>query len=114
MSRFSVVSAHRFSGSVVAGLHPDPRLVAGVRRCLLLGAAAVLLLPIARGDSAWFGWMPLWLVGMPLSALWALHRFRLPRWPAAAISGMRRRRRSHGQARRRKRVAAPAPLRRAA
>ena len=48
-----------------------PRRVVG---CTLLFAAGD-----ARA-SEWLGWMPLWVLGMPLAAWWALHRFRLPRW----------------------------------
>ena len=78
---------------------PDPRLRAAVWKALWLGATLVLLFPAARGHSPWLGWMPLWLLGMPLSALWALHRFRMPQWPVPALR--QRRRRRGGQARRR-------------
>lgn len=77
----------------------DPPLASLLRRVALAGLVAVLLLPAARGYSAWLGWMPLWLLGMPLSALWALHGFRLPA-RVAGRPGARRRRRP--QARRRK------------
>lgn len=76
----------------------DPRLSMLLRRAALAGLVAVLALPAARGYSAWLGWMPLWLLGMPLAALWALHGFRLPRRAAAAMLARRRRR---PQARRR-------------
>lgn len=79
----------------------DVRLAAALRQLLVLGAVLVLLVPATRGYNAWLGWMPLWLLGMPLSALWALHRFRLPRLARAdAIAAVPRRRRG-GQARRR-------------
>jgi|SRR4249919_604871 len=83
----------------------DPRLDRILRTCLTWGALAVLMLPFARGYSPWIGWMPLWLVAMPATAWWALHRFALPRWPAAqqARDG-RRRRRNAPQARRRDRA----------
>lgn len=80
---------------------PDRRLRIALWRMLWLGAAAVLLLPAARGHSEWLGWLPLWLLGMPASALWALHRFRLPRLPLPATSARALRRRRGGQARRR-------------
>ena len=80
---------------------PDPRLVLLLRRVLLVGAALVLLLPSARGASAWLGAWPLWLVAMPLSSLWALHGFRMPRWHGDAGSSTRPRRRRVPQARRR-------------
>lgn len=76
----------------------DPRLAALLRRAMWAGLVAVLVLPAARGYSPWLGWMPLWLLGMPLSALWALHGFRLPRRRTVAALPRRRRR---PQARRR-------------
>jgi hypothetical protein len=79
---------------------PDRRLRVLLWRLLWLGATTVLLLPAARGHSEWLGWLPLWLVGMPATALWALHRFRLPRLPMPAASARTLRRRG-GQARRR-------------
>lgn len=57
---------------------PDPRVLRCVKQVALAGLALVLVWPAARGHSAWIGWLPLWLVGMPLSAWWALYRFRLP------------------------------------
>lgn len=69
----------------------DPRLELALRRLLLVGAALILAVPAARGYSTWFGALPLWLLGMPLASLWALHRFRLPRWPQQATQGHRRR-----------------------
>jgi len=49
-----------------------------LRHAVILGTLAVLLVPAARGSSAWIGWLPLWLVGMPLAAWWSLRRFPLP------------------------------------
>jgi len=49
-----------------------------LRHAVILGTLAVLLIPAARGSSAWFGWLPLWLVGMPLAAWWSLRGFPLP------------------------------------
>lgn len=80
---------------------PDPRLSRLLWQALWLGALLVLLFPAARGHSAWLGWMPMWLLGMPLSALWALHRFRLPRLPLPAPTARGRRRWRGAQARRR-------------
>lgn len=71
-----------------------------LRRIVLCGVALVLLFPLARGQIPWLGWAPLWLVGMPLAAWWALHRFRLP-WPRRGARVQRRHRRVGGQARRR-------------
>ncbi|KRG70399.1 hypothetical protein [Pseudoxanthomonas dokdonensis] len=84
--------------------HPYPQLERWLRRAVVSGLALVLLLPLARGHSQWLGWAPLWLVGMPLSAWWALHRFRLPaladlRGPAG--HGPQHRRWRRPQARRR-------------
>ena len=62
----------------------DRRLDLAMRRIVLIGAALVLAVPAARGDSFWLGALPLWLLGMPLASWWALHRFRLPRWPQPA------------------------------
>lgn len=55
------------------------QLDAVLRHAVILGTLAVLLVPAARGSSEWLGWLPLWLVGMPLAAWWSLRRFPLPR-----------------------------------
>jgi hypothetical protein len=75
---------------------PDRRVLRGVRQWALAGLALVLVWPAARGYSSWIGWLPLWLVGMPLVAWWALYRFRLPAIPgvpsgiaAFAVAGHR-------------------------
>jgi hypothetical protein len=86
---------HRRNHTVV-----DPRLESTLRRLVIWGALAVLLLPAARGHNDWFGWMPLWLLGMPLSAWWALHRFALPQRAQPQAVPLRRRRRGNVQARR--------------
>jgi hypothetical protein len=73
-------------------LAPDPRVLRCVRQLALAGLALVLVWPAARGYSVWIGWLPLWLVGMPLSAWWALYRFRLPAvWRSRRDSRARRR-----------------------
>lgn len=92
---------------------PDPRIERALRNALIAGLVLVLLFPLARADTAWLGWLPLWLVGMPAAAWWALHRFRLPRWPARAGMPAGRRRRGQAQARRRPHPA-PRALARAA
>jgi hypothetical protein len=71
-----------------------------LRQLVMLGALAVLLVPAARGSSVWLGWLPLWLLGMPLIAWWSLRRFPLPRL------SLRLPRRRRVQARRRVRRAA--------
>ena len=65
------------------------QLDAILRNAVVLGALAVLLVPDARGTSAWFGWLPLWLLGMPLAAWWSLRGWPLPR---VALQLPRRRR----------------------
>ena len=60
-----------------------------LRQLVILGALAVLLIPAARGSSALLGWLPLWLVGMPLAAWWSLRGFPVP---ALAVRMPRRRR----------------------
>ena len=79
-----------------------------LRQLVILGALTVLLIPAARGSSVWVGWLPLWLLGMPLAAWWSLRRFPLPR---VALQMPRRRR---IQALRRSHVRRPAKLPRAA
>jgi hypothetical protein len=79
-----------------AAVAADPQLERTLRLLLLTGLTLVLLLPAARGQSDWLGWLPMWLVGMPAVALWSLHRFRLPLRKAAsrgdALHALRRRR----------------------
>lgn len=103
-----------FVAHTTTPLPVDPRLERALRRIVLCGLLAVLLLPAARGTSFWLGAMPLWLLAMPLSAWWALHRFRLPQWPPSSSEPARRRRRSRAQARRRGLPAASAVRLRAA
>ena len=64
-------------------------LDSALRQAVILGTLAVLLIPSARGSSEWLGWLPLWLVGMPLAAWWGLRGFPLPE---VAIRLPRRRR----------------------
>lgn len=67
----------------------DPRPERILRTAVILGALTVLLLPAARGSSDWFGFLPLWLLGMPLAAWWSVSGFPLPR-VAAALPRRRR------------------------
>lgn len=92
----------------------DPQIVSWLLGAVFLGVIAMLSLPAARGDSAALGWMPLWLVGMPLVSLATLLLVRAPgsrarAHAAGAASGARRRPRTHVQARRRR---MPAPQQR--
>ena len=54
-------------------------LVASLRGCVMLGGVVVLLIPAARGHSVYLGWLPLWLLGMPLVAWWSLRGWPLPK-----------------------------------
>lgn len=67
----------------------DPRPERFLRTAVVLGALAILLVPAARGSSDWFGFLPLWLLGMPLAAWWSVSGFPLPR-PAAVLPRRRR------------------------
>ena len=62
-------------------IHSDSRdaLDRLLRQAVILGTLAVLLVPAARGSSGLIGWLPLWLMGMPLVAWWSLRRFPVPR-----------------------------------
>jgi hypothetical protein len=79
----------------------DPRIARALRTWLTLGVVAVLLFPFARENTTWLGYLPMWLVAMPAAALWALHRFALPRWPVTVARGAQRARRRSAQATRR-------------
>lgn len=70
---------------------PDPRVLRPVRQIALAGLALVMVWPAARGYSPWLGWLPLWLVGMPGMAWWALHGFPLPRLRREAVRTANRR-----------------------
>ena len=80
-----------------------------LRRAVTLGTLAVLLIPAARGHHEWLGWLPLWLVGMPLAAWWSLRGFPLPQMAMARVPRRRR-----AQALRRGRGRRAMPLRHAA
>ncbi len=71
------------------------QLDATLRHAVILGTLAVLLIPAARGSSELLGWLPLWLVGMPLAAWWSLRGFPLP----GATLRLPRRRRAQAQRR---------------
>lgn len=95
----------------------DPHLDEALRCVIAIGALLVLLLPAARGSHAVIGWLPLWLLVMPATAWWALHRFPMPhrrgeRSACAPVTQTRRR--VPVQARRRTRTPLPLRLPRAA
>ena len=85
------------------------QLDAVLRHAVILGTLAILFIPAARGSTQWLGWLPLWLVGMPLAAWWSLRGFPLPQM---TMTRMPRRRRA--QALRRGRGRRAMPLRHAA
>ncbi|WP_156963015.1 hypothetical protein, partial [Aerolutibacter daejeonensis] len=70
---------------------PDPRLDEALKLLLAIGVVLVLLLPAARGSAASIGWLPMWLLGMPLVALWATRGFRLPWGRRPEATGLRAR-----------------------
>ncbi|QDH71220.1 hypothetical protein [Marilutibacter alkalisoli] len=83
---------------------PHPLLDEVLRGAVAVGALLLVLLPEARGVHPQLGWLPLWLLGMPLVAWWAAYRFRLPgRSGEVAHCGPVRLRRRLPQARRRAR-----------
>ena len=84
-----------------------------VLQAVMAGTAAVVLLPFAQADTASFGWLPLWLVGLPLSAWLGWHGLRrLDRvsMPASAVAGARVRRRAVPVQARRRRAARLSPM----
>lgn len=54
-----------------------------LRALLALAVVALLSLPAARGHDALLGWMPGWLVGLPLAS-WCALRVVMARLPGAA------------------------------
>ncbi|HUH90446.1 MAG TPA: hypothetical protein VLZ76_07305 [Lysobacter sp.] len=91
--------------SVAASHAVEPfevRLEEVLRYVVAVGAVLVVLLPDARGSSELIGWLPLWLLGMPSVAWWAVHRSsREGHSPRRGASGVRRHPHPHPQARRR-------------
>jgi hypothetical protein len=81
---------------------------------VMLAAVAMLSFPAARGVSESFGWLPLWLLGLPLSA-WVAARWRRwhapaeATWPQARVYRL-----AAARDARMKRTAMPQALRRAA
>lgn len=85
-------------------------LDSALRQAVILGTLTVLLIPAARGSSDLLGWLPLWLLGMPLAAWWSLRRFPLPE----VALRLPRRRRTQARRRSTRRVPAAASLARRA
>lgn len=87
-----------------------------VLQAVMAGTAAVVLLPFAQADTASFGWLPLWLVGLPIASWMALSGVRRLEARAdaglgqpAALSAVARARRRRSGAQARRRVAARMP-----
>jgi hypothetical protein len=108
----TVAAAHAGKVAPAPAACPDPRIDEALKLLLAVGAVLVLLLPAARGSVASIGWLPMWLLGMPLVALWALRGFALPSGCRASVPVHERPRRARSvpQARRRARPAT-APVR---
>ena len=64
-------------------IHRENPVADVLRYAVAIGATLVLMVPAARGESA-VGWLPLWLIGMPLCA-WACLRLAA-RLDGAAVS----------------------------
>lgn len=96
---------------------PAPRSLLDELLCtaLAVGLVLVALVPAARGMGA-AGWLPMWLVGMPAVAWWAVRGFPLPGRGSYAVPRMAiaRSRRVAPQAQRSARPARRARLRAAA
>src|SRR5207342_1798677 len=88
-----IMSSRRDRSFVSSPSLPDPRLQRVLWQWLALGALALALLPAARGQSAWLGWLPFWAVIAPSSALLMLHRHVLAAaWRATLVLRTPRRR----------------------
>ncbi len=68
----------RSSAAHAASPRPHPLVDEVLRAAVAIGALLLLMVPEARGSHPMLGWLPLWLLGMPLVGWWAAHRFRLP------------------------------------
>lgn len=72
---------------------PNPVLVRALWQWLVTGALALLFIPALRGDSAWFGPVPYWLVLAPAVSLLVLHRHTLAAvWHGILVPAPHRRR----------------------
>ena len=66
----NIRSVRRPAAERVSVERAHPHLLRTVQQLALAGVALVLVWPAARGSNAWLGWLPMWLVGMPLVAWW--------------------------------------------
>lgn len=81
----------------------NPVLARALWQWLVVGVLALLLVPAARGNSAWFGPMSYWLVLAPLASLLVLYRHTLvAAWRGILVPAPRRHQPRHrgSQARR--------------
>ena len=77
-------------------------------QALVAGVSVSLLLPFAQVSTATFGWLPLWLTGLPLAAWLGWHGLtRLGAMPASLATVARGRRRIVHAAARGRRSARP-------
>lgn len=78
--------------SEISFIAPAWRLL--LREACVLGAVVVVLVPAARGHHPLLGWLPLWLLAMPLLACWVAHGApwprRVPQGGAVRRNGLRR------------------------
>ena len=90
-------------------------LDAVLRHALAVAVVVLALVPAARGHHEALGWLPLWLLGMPAVALWALRGCPMPvarNVAPARVAVPTRARRAGPQARRRaRRVPTARPVR---
>ena len=90
-------------------------LDAVLRHALAVAVVVLALVPAARGHHEMLGWLPMWLLGMPAVALWALRGCPVPVARNAAparVAVPTRARRAGPQARRRaRRVPSARPVR---
>lgn len=91
---------------------PHPALGRWLLQALVAGVSVSVMLPFAQGYSAAFGWLPLWLVGLPLSAWLGWHglqHIEQGSMPASGVAAARGRRRAVPVQARRRRAARVSP-----
>ena len=90
-------------------------LDAVLRHALAVAVVVLALVPAARGHHEAVGWLPMWLLGMPAVALWALRGCPVPvarnAVPARAAVSTRARRGGPQARRRTRRVPTARPVR---
>lgn len=81
---------------------PDAVILHCLLGALFLGIVAMLSLPAARGYNAWLGALPLWLLGMPVTAIAASRLVRRLPLARQAVAANRRNRGNAGAPARRR------------